>query len=205
MTFSAGLFVATFTQAVEDCCFRVVQFLVDRDGSLCGSTILQGICCDVIPVQVTSGWLRISLAGKQTHAATCKTWWEPGTCCWNQRKGLWQWQKGLCLHKNTTPCGFFTALGLSSVHFSSVSPFNMNLWWLSCSSFMAVLDLMLSSFHFHVLDTTLLCSTGEYMKCQGLKDLSQQLVSDTVVIALEKVIGNGENISEFLSTRLETA
>lgn len=43
------------------------------------------------------------------------------------------------------------------------------------------------------------------MKCQGLKDLSQQLVSDTVVIALEKVIGNGENISEFLSTRLETA
>lgn len=70
---------------------------------------------------------------------------------------------------------------------------------------MAVLDLMLSSFRFHVLDTMLLCSTGEYMKCQGLKDLSQQLVSDTVVITLEKVIGNGENISEFLSTRLETA
>lgn len=91
------------------------------------------------------------------------------------------------------------------MHFSSVSLLNINLWWLSFSPFMALLDLMLSSFRFHVLDTMLLCSTGEYMKCQGLKDLSQQLVSDTVVIALEKVIGNGENISEFLSTRLETA
>lgn len=149
--------------------------------------------------------LSCSHACTQTHVAACKTWWEPGACCWNQRKGLWRWQKGLCLLKNTTPCGFFTALGLSSVHFSSVSPLNINLWWLSFSAFMAVLDLMLSSFRFHVLDTMLLCSTGEYMKCQGLKDLSQQLVSDTVVIALEKVIGNGENISEFLSTRLETA
>lgn len=86
--------------------------------------------------------------------------------------------------------------------FSSVSSFNINLWWLSCSSFMAVLDLVLSSFHFPMLDATflsLLYSTGEYKKWQELQELSQWPVSATDVNALDKIIGDGEYKQSVLS------
>ena len=58
-----------------------------------------------------------------------------------------------------------------------------------------MLDLVLSSFHFPVLEViflSLLYSTGEYKKWQELKDMSQWPVSATVVNALDKIIGDRE-------------
>lgn len=107
--------------------------------------------------------------------------------------------EGLCLNKNIIHCGFINAPGFFSEWFSTISSFNINLWWLSCSSFMAMLDLMLSSFHFPMLDVTflsLLYSTGEYKKWQ---DVSQWPVSARVVNALDKIIGHGEYKPSLLS------
>lgn len=102
------------------------------------------------------------------------------------------------MHKNIMHYGSFTALGFFSECFSSFSSFIFNLWWFSCSSFMAT-DLVLSSLHVPMLDArflSLLYSAGEY-KSQELKDLSG--LSATVVNALNKIIGDGEYKGSLLS------
>lgn len=182
-----------FTQAVKDCCLLVVQVLANGDvkvfmwtwcprgysGMLLwyrwGQGMIENLCCQhavCTHIKFDGGLESVAESREKVCSSGGGALFaqEHNTLCFLHCSGFLFWV-------------FF-------YNFFFQYQFVVGFLFL----FMAMLHLMLSSFHFPMLDAFLhlLYSTRECKKWQELKDLSQWPVAATVVNALDKITGDGE-------------